>query len=134
MSSLAGKYSFVIEQGTTVAFEVQYKDSNGSPIDLTGYSGKMQFRNTYADNSNSTVYLTLSSSLNSDGTGLNFNGLNGTTPTTSGSIGVYIASCTSSALTFNTAYYDLEIYSGSDCPYTIRLLEGQVRLSQEVTR
>ena len=131
----AGKYSFVLEQGATIAFEVQYKDSNNTPVDLTGYSGRMQFRNSYADTPNSTIYLTLSSSLNPDGTGLNFNGLNGTTPTTSGSIGIYIASCTSSALTFNTAYYDLEIYSGSsDCPYTVRLLEGQVRLSQEVTR
>ena len=135
MPSLAGKYSFVIEQGTTVMFEVVYKDSNGTPIDLSGYTGRMQFRNSYADNPNSTVYLTLSSSLNPDGTGLNFSGSNGTTPPTSGSIGVYIASCTSSALTFNTAYYDLEIYSGSGaCPYTIRLLEGQVKLSQEVTR
>lgn len=134
MSSLAGKYSFIIEQGSTINFEVQYKDSNGEPIDLTDYSGRMQLRNTYADSANSTIYLTLSSSLNSDGTGLNFSGSNGTTPPSSGSIGVYISSCTSSALTFNTAYYDLEIYSGSDCPYTVRLLEGQVRLSQEVTR
>lgn len=36
----AGKYSFVIEQGSTVNFEIQYKDSNSNPINLTGYSGK----------------------------------------------------------------------------------------------
>lgn len=129
----AGKYSFVIEQGTTVNFEIQYKDSNNSPVDLTGYSAKMQLRDSYADTPNSTVYLTLSSSLNPDGTGLNLNGLNGTLPLTSGSIGIYIASCTSSLLTFDTAFYDLEIYSGSNCPYTIRLLEGQIRLSKQVT-
>jgi hypothetical protein len=131
----AGKYSFILEQGATINFEVQYKDSNNLPIDLSGYSGRMQFRNNYADTPNSTIYLTLSSSLNPDGTGLNFSGSNGTTSPVSGSIGIYIASCTSSALTFNTAYYDLEIYSGSgDCPIVTRLLEGQVRLSQEVTR
>ena len=129
----AGKYSFVLEQGTTINFEIQYKDSNGNPINLTGYSGKMQIKSNYADDS-PIVYLTLSSSRNSDGTGLNFSGSNGTTPPTSGSIGIYISSCTSSLLNFNTALYDLEIYSGSNCPYTIRLLEGQVRLSQEVTR
>lgn len=127
----AGKYSFTIEQGTTVNFEIQYKDSNSTPVDLTGYSGRMQFRPTVTSN---TVYLTLSSSLQSDGTGLNFSGSNGTTPPTSGSIGIYISSCTSSLLSFDTAYYDLEIYSGSSCPYTIRLLEGQVKLSKEVTR
>lgn len=130
----AGRYSFVIEQGATTNFEIQYKDSNNTPIDLTGYSGRLQIRSTYAQNSGE-LYLTLSSSLNADGTGLNFSGSNGTTPPSSGSIGIYIASCTSSALTFNEALYDLEIYSGSgDCPYTVRLLEGNVRLSKEVTR
>lgn len=130
----AGRYSFTIEQGTTVEFELQYKDSDGNPIDLTGFSGKLQIRPDFADNT-SNVYLTLSSSLNSDGTGLNFNGLDGTKPLQSGSIGVVIASCTSSLLDFDEARYDLEIYSGSgDCPYTVRILEGKVRLSKEVTR
>ncbi len=130
----AGRYSFVIEQGATTNFEIQYKDSNNQPIDLTGYTGRLQIRSTYAQNSGE-LYLTLSSSLNLDGTGLNFSGSNGSTPPTSGSIGIYIASCTSSALTFNEALYDLEIYSGSgDCPYTVRVLEGNVRLSKEVTR
>lgn len=130
----AGKYNFTIEQGATVDFEIQYKDSNNNPVDLTGYSGRMMIRSNFADNSPST-YLVLSSSRNTDGTGLNFSGSSGTKSPTSGSIGIYIASCTSSALTFTTARYDLEIYSGSNpCPYTVRLLEGQVNLSKEVTR
>lgn len=130
----AGRYSFVIEQGATTDFEIQYKDSNNSPIDLSDYSGRLQIRSTYAQDSGE-IYLTLSSSRNGDGTGLNFSGSNGTTSPTSGSIGIYIAACTSSALTFNEAVYDLEIYSGSgDCPYTVRLIQGNVRLSKEVTR
>ena len=129
----AGKYNFIIEQGTTVNFEVQYKDSNNRPIDLTGYSGRLMIRSDYADSS-PTTYLTLSSSRNPDGTGLNFSGSSGMNPPESGSIGIYISSCTSSALTFITARYDLEIYSGSLCPYTVRLLEGQVNISKEVTR
>jgi hypothetical protein len=128
----AGKYNFTVEQGTTIDFEIQYKDSNNIPIDLTGYSGRMMIRSNFADNS-PTTYLTLSSSRNSDGTGLNFSGSRSTNPPASGSIGIYIASCTSSALTFITARYDLEIYSGSNCPYTVRLLEGQVNLSKQVT-
>jgi len=91
----------------------------------------MQIRPTVDSN---TVYLTLSSSLNADGTGLNFSGSSGTNPPSSGSIGIYISSCTSSLLNFTNAYYDLEIYSGSNCPYTVRLIEGQVQLSKEVTR
>jgi hypothetical protein len=131
----AGKYSFVIEQGATTNFEIVYKDSNNIPVDLTGYTGRMQIASDYSSVPNRTVYLTLSSSLNPDGTGLNFSGSNGITPPTSGSIGIYIAACTSSLLTFNTAKYDLEIYSGSGaCPLTVRLLEGQVSLSNQVTQ
>lgn len=130
----AGKYSFVIEQGSTVNFEIQYKDSSNTPVDLTGYTGRMQIASDYSSVPNRTVYLTLSSSLNPDGTGLNFSGSNGSTPPASGSIGIYIAACTSSLLTFTTAKYDLEIYSGSGaCPLTVRLLEGQVSLSNQVT-
>lgn len=128
----AGKYSFVIEQGTTVNFEIQYKDSLGQPVDLNGYSAKMQLKAGYADN-NPTTYLTLSSSRNPDGTGLNMSGSSGTKPLASGSIGIFISACTSSLLTFDTAYYDLEIYSGSECAHTVRLLEGQVRISKQVT-
>lgn len=127
----AGRYSFTIEQGTTFQLELIYKDSNQTPVNLTGYSGRMQLRPTV---DSTTVYLTLSSSLNADGTGLNFSGSSGTNPPSSGSIGIYIASCTSSLLNFTNAYYDLEIYSGSNCPYTVRLIEGQVQLSKEVTR
>jgi hypothetical protein len=130
----AGKYSFIIEQGTTTNFEIQYKDSNNTPVDLTGYTGRMQIASNYSSDPNRTVYLTLSSSLRADGTGLNFSGSNGNTPPTSGSIGIYIAACTSSLLTFSTAKYDLEIYSGSGaCPLTVRLLEGQISLSNQVT-
>jgi len=126
----AGLYNFTLEQGTTIDFKIQYKDVSGSAINLTGYGGKMQIKSNYADNS-PTIYLTLSSSLQADGTGLNFSGSNGSTPTASGSIGVFISADTSSLLTFDTALYDLEITSGS---IVTRILEGQVKLSKEVTR
>lgn len=124
----AGRYSFVIEQGSTLNLELQYKDSSGNPINLTNYNGRMQIRPSVAS---STVYISLSSSLQPDGTGLNFSGSNNSTPPTSGSIGIYISAASSSALSFDTAVYDLEIYSGS---YVSRILEGQVKLSKEVTR
>jgi hypothetical protein len=124
----AGRYSFVIEQGATLSLELQYKDSSGNPIDLTAYSGQMQIRPSVAS---STVYITLSSSLKADGTGLNFSGSNGTTPPTSGSIGIYISAASSSLLNFDTVVYDLELYTGS---FVSRILEGQVKLSLNVTR
>ena len=127
----AGKYSFVIEQGSTFDIEIQYKDSNGDPIDLTGYQARMHIRQTTDSN---TILLALSSSRNPDGTGLNMSGSAGINPPVSGTIGIYISACTSSTLTFNEAKYDLEIYSGSSCPYVIRILQGTVKLSKEVTR
>jgi hypothetical protein len=121
----AGKYSFTIEQGSTVDFSIIYKDSTGTPVDLTYYSSKMQIRPYPGSND---VIVTLSSSLNGDGTGLNM------TNAVSGTIGIFIASCTSSMFNFTEASYDLDIISGSgDCPIVNRILEGKVRLSKEVT-
>ena len=126
----AGRYHLVIEQGATLNLEIQYRDSAGTPVDLTSYTGKMQIRSDYADNS-PTTYITLSSSLSPDGTGLNFSGSSGTKPPTSGSIGIFISAASSSAFTFDTAKYDLEIASGS---VITRLLQGDVKLCKEVTR
>jgi hypothetical protein len=78
-----------------------------------------------------TVYVALSSSLNADGSGLNFSGSNGTTSPTSGSIGIFISATSSSLLTFASGVYDLEIQTGS---LVTRLLQGNVQLSKEVTR
>jgi hypothetical protein len=126
----AGKYSFTIDQGSTLNLEVQYKDSTGTPVNLSGYSAKMQIKSGYADNS-PTTYITLSSSLASDNTGLNLSGSNGTTPLASGSIGIYISATSSSAFTFTDAIYDLELRTGDTVN---RILEGQVKVRKEVTR
>ena len=123
----AGRYPIYIEQGANLDFEVRYTDSSGVPVDLSGYGARMQIRQTL---DSSTPYLTLSSSLQPDGTGLNMSGSHGLKPPTSGSIGVYISAATSSMLTFNTGVYDLEIASGS---FVTRLLQGNVQLSKEVT-
>ena len=126
----AGKYNFTIEQGTTLDFEIQYSDSNSNPIDLTGYTSRMQIKNAKGGN---TTYITLTSTLAADGTGLNMSGSSGTKPLTSGSIGIYISAYSSSLLDFSKAFYDLEISSGSTYPIVTRLIEGTVELSKEVT-
>jgi hypothetical protein len=128
----AGRYSFVIEQGSTIDFEIAYKDSNGNPVDLTGYQARMQLRP--APNSN-TLYLTLSSSRDACGTGLNMSGSSGLNPPTSGTIGIFISAVSSSQLDFGEAYYDLEISSfNNGCPLVTRILEGKVQLSKEITK
>ena len=123
----AGKLSFTIEQGSTLDFELGYLDATGSAISLSGWNGRMMIRPT---KDSATVYISLSSSLQADGTGLNFSGSYNSYPPTSGSISIYISAASSSALTFDNAVYDLELESGS---FVSRIIEGRVRLSKEVT-
>ena len=127
----AGKYSFTIEQGSTVDFEIVYKDSNSDPIDLTLYTARMQLRPSIGSD---IVHMTLSSSLGPCGTGLNMSGSNSANPPTSGSIGIFISAASSSLLDFNEAVYDLEIASGSgNCANVTRILQGKVKLSKNTT-
>jgi len=124
----AGKYSFIIEQGATTNLNVQWTNNSGSAVDLTGYQARMQIRPGIEA---SDVYISLSSSLSPDGTGLNLSGSNGITPVQSGSVGIYISAYSSSLLNFTEAFYDLEMVNGKE---VTRLLEGKIRLSKNVTR
>ena len=126
----AGRYSFIIEQGATLDFEISYKDSGSNPIDLTDHQARMQIRPSIGSD---TVHLTLSSSLDADGTGLNLSGSDGLNPPTSGTIGIFISANSSSLLDFNEAVYDLEIATGSTYPTVTRILEGSIQLSKNVT-
>jgi len=131
----AGRYTFTVEQGSTTDFEVQYTDSSSNPVDLSGYTARMQLRPKLGSN---TLYLALSSSLSPDGTGLNLSGSRQATgypkPLSSGSIGVYISATSSSNLSFSEAVYDLEIASGSSATvHVTRILEGKIRLSKGIT-
>jgi len=131
----ASNYTITIEQGTTTDFEVQYNDSTGSPVDLTGYEAKMDIRTDYLDNSGTHI-LTLSSSIGdvyAKASGSNFLSLSGSdliTPCTSGSIGVYVGHAQTHALANDTYYYDLELTKGQA---RIRLLEGLVIIKKQVT-
>jgi hypothetical protein len=128
----AGRYSFVIEQGATTDFEILYKDSDGNSVDLSNHQARMQIR--AAQTVSSEIYLTLSSSLESDRTGLNMSGSSGTNPPESGSIGIFISYLTSSILNFTQGYYDLEIASGSaEQARVTRVLEGAIQVSKNVT-
>ena len=124
----AGKYNFTIEQGTTVDFDIAYKDNNNVAVNLSDYSGRMQIKDKVGGN---VTHITLTSyaggSEPSDKTGLDF------TQAGSGIIKIFISAHSSSLLDFNKASYDLEIASGSEFPVVTRLLQGSVTLDKEVT-
>lgn len=130
----AGQYTFTIEQGATVDFRIDYQNSDGTPVNLTNYSARMQIRPTFTS---PTVYASLFSTLWSDRTGLNMTPVSASKvlPKSSGSIGIYISAATTSLMSFDQAVYDLEVYSGSGAfQYVIRVLEGKVKLKKNVTR
>lgn len=124
----AGKYNFTIEQGSTVNFEIQYKDSTNQPINLEDYDSRMQIKNKPGGD---ITYLTLESYRQeqepADKTGLDLE------QDVQGKIKIYISAYSSSLLDFNKAFYDLEITSGSTHPVVTRILQGSVTLDKEVT-
>lgn len=128
------RYTFTINQGETFYKRIVYKDSLGQPVDLTDHHGKLQLRpNADSD----IVYLTLSSSIGADGSGLSFTPTSASIvlPTTSGSIGITISAYSSSLLSFTEAVGDLFIYSGSgETQYRDKLLDIKAKLVKRITK
>lgn len=113
----AGIYNFTMDQGSNWDLNVVYKDANGNPINLTGYTAAMQLRQNY---NSDTAVLTLSTS---DG------GI-----TITGAEGKLVLSATAAqtgALDAGFYVYDLEITSGG---VVTRLIQGQITVAGEVTR
>jgi len=114
----AGRYDFTIEQGATFKRIMTWKDSSGNPIDLTGYQARMQIRPA---KDSPGVILTLDTDANG---GIALGGNNGR-------ITIEISAARTASLDFKTAVYDLELEKDGN---VVRLLEGSVTLSKEVTR
>ncbi|NDD53289.1 hypothetical protein EBZ39_05355 [bacterium] len=113
---VAGLYDITIEQGATFQMSLTWKDSTGTPVNLTGYSARMQVRENYeADNTLvslvSPTDITLGGAL--------------------GTIAITIAASTTQLLQLDEAVYDLELVTGST---VTRLLQGKATISREVTR
>lgn len=114
----AASHDFTIEQGVTTAKAFIWKDSAGDVIDLTGYTARMQIRETIASNS------TLLSATNANGQLV--------ITAAQGKVTLTLTATETAALSFTTGVYDLELISGSGT--VTRLVEGTVTLSKEVTR
>lgn len=115
----AGKYNTVIEQGAVFRRSMIWKDSNNAVIDLTGYTAEMQIRQK---KDSETILHTLSTSNG----GITITGAQG-------KIDLFISADTTAEFDFTSAYYDLELNPGDDAE-KVRMLEGIISLSKEVTR
>lgn len=113
----AGIYDTVLEQGATFTRQLTWKDSAGGPVNLTGYTAKMQLRPSA---SSSVVLLELTET-----SGITLGGAAGT-------IIIKITDEQTDTLAPGKVKYDLKLTSpaGDDT----RLLEGSLKITPAVTR
>ena len=112
-----GKYNFVCPQGTTFSKQLSYL-IDSVPVDLTGYTARMQVREK-ASSASKIIDLT------TENGGITLGGKAGT-------IQLDVSASTTESLVPKTYVYDLEVVSSGN--YVIRLIEGQFTVTPEVTR
>lgn len=107
-----------IEQGATFKQVFIWKTGNPAvPVDLTGYTARMQARPTPSD---STIFLDLTTE----------NG--GITLGADGSIRLFVSSDETTAYTWKSGVFDLELIDATGT--VTRLIQGAITVSPEVTR
>lgn len=113
----AGIYNFTMDQGANWDLNVVYKDSDGNPINLSGYTAAMQLRQNY----------------NSDSAELTLTTANGgiTIVGAQGKLVLHATAAQTGSLDAGFYVYDLEITSGG---VVTRIIQGQVTVAGEVTR
>jgi len=114
----AASLDIEVEAGATFDTTLTWKDKDGVPVDLTGYSAEMHIR----DSVDSDIIL---DTLTTANTRLELGDALGT-------IRIIIPDSVSTAYTFSGAVYDLEITSAVLTKR--RLFEGSISVIPEVTR
>lgn len=116
--ALGNRFDITINQGATFELTITWKDSAGTAINLSGYTARMQVRETY---SSTTPIVSLT-----NGAGITLGGAAGT-------IAIVISATTTAALAAPfSGVYDLEIVSAGGV--VTRLVQGTATVSAEVTR
>lgn len=115
MASVA--HDIVIDQGSVFNMALQWTDENGDPIDLSGYTGRMQVREEYGS---ATAMIDIS------GVSITFDA--------SGNINITATAAETEAAVPGRHVYDLEIYPAGDEAQAIRLIHGDAVVTPEVTR
>jgi len=114
----AGKLDIIIEQGATFSRVLTWKDEDEDPVNLTGYSARMQAREHQASTEPFIDLTTANGGITLGGSG--------------GTITLSVAATITGAIAADSGVYDLELESASGI--VTRLLEGNVIISKNVTR
>lgn len=114
----AATVTLIIEQGTDFFHIVSLTNADGSAFDLTGYDARMQIRAT-VESVTPLVSFTVANSR------IAINVL-------TGQITLSLTNTDTTAMTWRSGVYDLEIISGTGV--VTRIMQGNATLSLEVTR
>lgn len=128
----AGRYNFIVEQGTQHEVTFRYKNTAGAGINLSGYRVRMSVKDHITDTE--FVYRATSNTTADDGTGFLQHFAIGTSqsvPTTSGYFTLTIPTGTTTAFSFGQGVYDLELVDGTGV--VTRLLEGKFKVKPQVS-
>ena len=110
----AARYNLVIDQGSDFAVDLTISE-DGAVKNLTGFSARAQMRSAKLS---SSIAATFTCTISAPATGV---------------IRMALPHATSTALASGRFYYDLEIYTSGNTAVN-RLLQGEVDVTQEVTR
>lgn len=113
----ASIYDIICEQGATLVRVVTFKDSTGTPVNLTTYTARMKVRSSRGAPG---VQLTLAS------------GGSGIALASNGEIEITVPAATTAIVPAGKYRYDLEVVSASGI--VTRVVEGEFTVSGEVTR
>lgn len=117
MTITAGDYDFTIYQGRTFSTVLTWKDQNNNPVNLTGYSARLQAR--ASTDAASTIV-----DLSNPSGGISLGGAAGT-------ITLSMSEAATGALTADKAIYDLKVTDSLGTSNT--LLRGTVFITKRVT-
>lgn len=118
----AGKYNMTIEQGADFLLPITVKDAAGNVLQLAGCDAMLEIRET---KDAASAFVSLTETAGDDDEQLIM-------ADTSPNIQIKIPAAITNDLDFDVAYYDLEIKDADG--NIVRVLEGQVQLSKQVTR
>lgn len=121
----AGKYDFVIEQGSSFTLAITYKDCDQVPIDLTGWCARLTWRTTTSVEIFSTETVNPSYRFDID--------------EPNGKLILQFPASVTNDFNFNTAKYDLELQSPVDFyttggKVTVRILYGTITINKRFSQ
>jgi hypothetical protein len=120
MSTPAGLYNIIADQGSTFSRTILWRDPAKKPILMQGYKARMQVR-TSVDSPDTVLELT------TENNGISLHATNG-------NITLFVSDDDMVEIPENKYVYDLELIAPSSSLYVYKLLTGNFVVRAEVTR